>query len=70
MNISICPFCGKVPTLVIVEPTFLRKLVEHKSYYVECRNEVCRIHPRTDNYLKETSAIEIWNTRPNSNFPI
>lgn len=71
MNPLPCPFCGKIPDCISSNPVgFLDKLVFKKSYFVACRNELCRVNPSTEHYLEQKSSIEAWNMRPNQGLPM
>lgn len=68
-----CPFCHNMPVLV-KNPLWSDSHGYHGNYeyYVACKNEKCKINPRTKSYndiydMSEKECIEKviedWNTR-------
>lgn len=56
-DIRPCPFCGSEPNVVCVNDRG-----EH-SFYVECENKNCLVHPASFSNISKETAIKIWNHR-------
>jgi len=71
MKIDPCPFCKKSVELTTLVPNgwFSRLVYPDRVYYIQCKNEICRIKPSTEEYLSPTSAIESWNYSNTKDYP-
>lgn len=71
MRIDPCPFCKKPVEVDTLVPAnwFSKLMFPAKTYVIQCRNEICRIQPSTEQYERRESAIESWNYSEKKDMP-